>query len=294
MTEKQNPAFVSGSRQAQDETRGQTIRSGKSVAPDLAPSTGSPGGSFSAFGSSPPASGTPVGAASASGLVSPSTSPTEFAVDPVLARLSRMRRSTLTASVEIEKRPPLPGFRKPRAVGVTLTYRRTDQWRPKHVSEFVDRLQKWAKRRGIELPFVWVAELQQRGAVHYHAIVWLPRHLMLPKPDKQGWWPHGSTRVEQLRCGAAYASKYASKGLDGAKFPKGLRLHGRGGLTRDERRTVRWWNLAKWVRDHFGEAVRDVVKIIGGYVARDDGEWLASPWRVRIDGGGRVWVFRVA
>ena len=204
-----------------------------------------------------------------------------------------MRRSTLTAAVEIEKRPRDDGFRKPRPVGVTLTYRTDDQWRAKHVSDFLDRVQKYFQRRhGITLPFVWVAELQKRGAVHYHAIFWVPSHLMLPKPDKRGWWPHGMTKVEALRCGAAYASKYASKGYDGAKFPKGLRLHGRGGLSRDERRTVRWWNLAKWVRDHFGEAVRDVVKIIGGYVARSDGEWLASPWRIRIDSGGRVWAFK--
>lgn len=205
-----------------------------------------------------------------------------------------MRRSTLTAAVEIEKRPRDDGFRKPRPVGVTLTYRTDDQWRAKHVSEFLDRVQKYFQRRhGMTLPFVWVAELQKRGAVHYHAIFWVPSHLMLPKPDKRGWWPHGMTKVETLRCGAAYASKYASKGYDGAKFPKGLRLHGRGGLSRDERRTVRWWNLAKWVRDHFGAAVRDVVKIIGGYVARDDGEWLASPWRIRVDSGGRVWAFKV-
>ena len=122
---------------------------------------------------------------------------------------------------------------------------------------------------------------------------WVPPHLMVPKPDKCGWWPHGLSRVERLRCGAAYASKYASKGLDGASFPKGLRLHGRGGLTTDERVVVRWWLLAKWVREHFREAMRDVRKITGGYVSRSDGEWLASPWRVHFE-GGVLWVVRIA
>lgn len=230
------------------------------------------------------------------GLVSHSTSPTrpdEILVDPRRSRLLRMRRATLTAAKEVESRPSRPGFRKPRAVGVTLTYRPGVEWREQHVSQFIERMQKWAKRRGVPVPYVWVAELQKRGAVHYHLIVWLEPHLMLPKPDKRGWWSHGMTKVERLRCGAAYASKYATKGEDGAEFPKGLRLHGRGGLDKAERMAVRWWNLAKWVREHFGECVRDVVRIVGGYVSRVDGEFLASPWRVRVDGSGRVWVFRV-
>lgn len=211
-----------------------------------------------------------------------------------MSRLRRMRRSTLTASAEVEKRLMRPGFRRPRAVGVTLTYRPGVEWGARHISAFIERVSKWAGRRGVSLPYVWVAELQARGAVHYHAIFWVPVHLSLPKPDKQGWWTHGLTRIERLRCGAAYASKYASKGEDGREFPKGLRLHGRGGLTVDERIAVRWWNLSKWVRDHFQAAAADVRKVCGGYLSRATGEFLASPWRVFIDGGGRLWAVRDA
>ena len=137
-----------------------------------------------------------------------------------------------------------------------------------------------------------MAELQERGAVHYHLIAWVPRHLSVPKPDKSGMWRHGSSRIETLRCGAAYASKYASKGDDGSEFPRGLRLHGRGGLSPSEKRAVRWWCLARWVREHFREAIRDIRKIKGGYLSRDDGEFLPSPWRV-IREGGVLWAIRI-
>jgi hypothetical protein len=228
----------------------------------------------------------------ASGLVSPPTSGTRFLVDSKTARLKRMRRATLTAANEVQRRT-LPGFRPPRAVGVTLTYRPGVEWSQRHISDFIACVRKWADRRGIEAPYVWVAELQKRGAVHYHAIFWVPRNLSMPKPDKQGWWRHGMTRIEQLRSGAAYASKYASKGDGVMQFPKGLRLHGRGGLDASERMAVRWWCLAKWVRDFFGECVRDVVKVVGGYASRGDGEYLESPWRVTFD-GGQVWAYRIA
>lgn len=213
-------------------------------------------------------------------------------VDRVASRLRRMRRATLTAAKEVEARSLRPGFRKPWAVGVTLTYRDGSDWNGRQISDCIKRVSQWAARRGIVVPYVWVAELQKRGAVHYHAIFWVPRGFTLPKPDKQGWWPHGSTRIELLRCGAAYASKYASKGEDGRRFPKGLRLHGRGGLDASERMAVRWWCLGKWVRDFFGIAARDVIKITGGYCSRTDGEYLASPWRVTFD-GGQVWAYRI-
>ena len=231
----------------------------------------------------------------ASGLVSLSTSQPRIPLDRATAhfsRLRRMRRSTLTTAVEVEKRPVRPGFRAPRPTGVTLTYRPGTSWRARHVAQYCERVQKWAAQHGVEVPYVCVAELQERGAVHYHLVAWVPRHLSLPKPDKAGWWPHGSTRVETLRCGAAYASKYASKGEDGRSFPRGLRLHGRGGLSVAEKMVVRWWCLAKWVREHFPEAARDIRKVTGGYLSRSDGEFLASPWRV-IREGGMLWAVRI-
>lgn len=232
-------------------------------------------------------------ASGALGLVSLSTSPTrtEIEVDRTRTRLLRMRRSILTAAKEIESRSLGKGRAQSRPVMVTLTYRDDGMWDPKHVSRFVERIQKWATRRGFVLPYVWVAELTQRGRVHYHCIFWVPRRYSLPKPDKQGWWPHGMTNVKALRSGAAYAAKYATKGDDNA-FPKGLRLHGRGGLDESERMAVRWWCHAKWVREHFPFAADDVRKVVGGYLARATGEFLPSPWRVFLS-GGKVYAYRI-
>ena len=81
---------------------------------------------------------------------------------------------------------------------LTLTYREVGAWHPRHISELLQRVRVWLRRRGERLRYVWVGELQQRGALHYHVLCWLPRGLTLPKPDKQGWWTHGSTRIECL------------------------------------------------------------------------------------------------
>jgi len=36
---------------------------------------------------------------------------------------------------------------------------------------------------------------------------------MLPKPDKQGWWPHGMPKIESCRKqSVGYLIKYATKG----------------------------------------------------------------------------------
>jgi hypothetical protein len=153
----------------------------------------------------------------------------------------------------------------------------------------------WLKRRGHRLRYVWVAELQQRGALHYHALLWLPRGLSLPKPEKKGWWPHGSTRIEWARKPAGYLVKYASK-LDskvGLGFPPGARLHGKGGLEELGRSVSRWFNLPHWARgvcDLAGAAVR--IKGIG-LVERDSGVCLPSPWRLSRSEAGTLYAQRV-
>ena len=53
---------------------------------------------------------------------------------------------------------------------VTLTYRNIDDWRADDVSYFMRLVRQWCKRREIEVRYVWVAELQKRGAVHYHVV----------------------------------------------------------------------------------------------------------------------------
>ena len=241
--------------------------------------------------------GATVGATSdgaRAGLVSSYTSGTQeglIEIDPLLTRLRRMTRAVLTAArmhdFELRHQRSKPAM-------LTLTYRQVDGWHKRHISDLLQRIRVWMKRRGHRMRYVWVAELQQRGALHYHVLLWLPRGLTLPKPDKQGWWPHGSTRIEWARKPAGYLAKYASK-LDskaGVGFPGGARLHGRGGLAEFGRSVASWFNLPQWAREVCDLAGR-AMRIKGlGLVERDTGVCLPSPWRVSCSPSGTVFAER--
>lgn len=261
-----------------------------------------------------------------SGLVPSSTSPTGFRlsdllfknrgrsggpalsapvgaleIDQMATRLRRMRSGVLTWARVVDgwtrhnmpAGPSRGGYRW-RPTFVTLTYAASDSWEPKQISRFLACVSEWARRQGERIPYVWTLELQERGAPHYHLILWVPRHLMLPKPDKRGWWPWGSSRIggKDKRGGAvmevsrpvAYMAKYVSKGeasIGAHTLPKGARICGRGGLPRasDEAREARWWRMPKWLRD--------ALPLEGGVLAKR----CRPEWRVR-DALGRLttWV----
>lgn len=159
---------------------------------------------------------------------------------------------------------------------VTLTYREVNGWSARHISEFNKRLRDHLARRGQAFPYVWCAELQKRGAVHFHQLIWLAHGVSLPKPDRQGWWTHGATKIEAARNAVGYVAKYAGKVLQADQFPRGLRLTGAGGLTPDARAQARWWLLPRYVREAFpiGSAVARAKG--GGFVDLDSGEVVRS------------------
>ena len=177
---------------------------------------------------------------------------------------------------------------------ITLTYAKAEDWRPGHFSKFRDALRQWCRRRKVKCRFVWVAELQERGALHYHVVVWLPKGKFLPFADAQGWWPHGSTNIKTAQSPIGYITKYASKTTanQAAGYPKGARMHGHGGLDGEGRRHIRYWMAPMWVRDELSGRA-DIRKVPGGYMDKFTGEFLASPWRVCVGPGGEVWAYRV-
>lgn len=169
---------------------------------------------------------------------------------------------------------------------VTLTYRPGVEWGAKHVAEALQRCRNWLRGvGGGKLRYTWVAELQQRGAVHYHLIVYLPKRLRMPKWDKQGWWRHGMTNTQVSRSGVGYLMKYVSKANPLAKFPPGMRLYGIGGLNEQARSIRSWHNLPRWAKDVAG--VGDITRRACGLVVRATGEILESPWKL-YRGGGRL------
>ena len=141
-----------------------------------------------------------------------------------------------------------PGFRPDWVVMLTLTYRDGDDWRPKHVSGLLTSVREWCRGRRIACRYVWVGELQARGAIHYHIAIWLPFGTKLPKPDGKGWWQHGSTRIELARATVPYLMKYLSKGSGVLQLPTGARMHGCGGLDHSMRRAARWLRLPGFVQ----------------------------------------------
>jgi len=163
---------------------------------------------------------------------------------------------------------------------LTLTYRPEVEWAPRQMSGLLVNIRNWCARRHVKLRFVWVAEQHKSGRVHYHAILFLPKGLTLPKPDKAGWWPHGYTKIERLRKqSVGYLIKYATKAKElAAPWPKGCRLSGHGGLTLDQRIRRSWWVLPKYIRQVTEDWQRIRRACGGGWCSPVTGEWWAA-WR---------------
>jgi hypothetical protein len=182
---------------------------------------------------------------------------------------------------------------------VTFTYRDGVRWQPYHLAAFWHRVRQWYRRNRIPLRYTWTMELTARGRPHYHALLWVPRHLMLPTPDKRGWWAHGMTRTEVARNAVGYLAKYASKGsagyVDGNgdtfRYPRYARISGGSGLDAVQAVEWRYWIAPKWARDRC-EGVTDLRKVTGGYLAVATGELHPSPWRfVGVSPDGRHLLF---
>lgn len=180
-------------------------------------------------------------------------------------RLSRMRRR-VKAWAEAWSR--VYDQNKHRLIMVTLTYKDCDGWRPNHIRDFLVRYRRAI--RGELLAYAWVAELQKRGAVHYHLLLVVRRGARIPKPDV--YWHHGLTRIETART-VWYIVKYASKG-DTADYPHGLRLY------------AVWLSIT---------AVSDLLffnfrlSVLPGWL-REIVQSVGEGWPVRRPGGG--WLYR--
>jgi len=202
------------------------------------------------------------------------------AIDTSITRFQKMRRGVLTSCRLLESDAKAQDS-KSFAVFGTLTLRDDVTWDGTMMKEFTHRIRSWCSRRGIPFRYTWSAELTKRKRLHYHFLVWLPRGLMLPKPDRQGWWSWGSTRVEKARCAGGYIAKYLSKvSADISHYPSGARIHGCGGLSGQSLLEARWWRCPSWVREKASSSDRPMRSSGGGFVCRATGELLKSPWLV--------------
>lgn len=221
-------------------------------------------------------------ARSASGLVNLSTTHTAssplLGIDVEKARFVRMRRRCVAAADTHLK----GGVGNLKPAMVTLTYARIDDWSPNHIRDAITRVRNWLGRRGVRLRYVWTAELQQRGAVHYHIVCWLPTGKdKLPFWDQQGWWPHGDSNSKWAENPIGYIVKYVTKGCAGQRLPCGARMHGSGGFSVEERKSMSYHAKPHWVRQlsYIGQKI---TRAKGGgiiqHFACGLARRIASPW----------------
>jgi len=201
-------------------------------------------------------------------------------------RAARCKRKIMTHA-RLMAQEVQQGGKRGRWLMVTTTYAPGVEWHAGHVTRLVKCARDWFARQRESMHYEWVLELTQKGVPHYHLIIWCPNRLLLPSPDRRGWWPHGSTKTEKARNPVGYLAKYASKGTANCyspvtfellRVPRGARICGAGGLAALGRAELRWWMTPLWFRDAVPE-VCDVRRVNGGYVVRLTGEFIASPWR---------------
>lgn len=226
-------------------------------------------------------------------------------IDKAVARVTRLRKSLGVAAKCLHNL----GDRNQRVWMLTLTYAGTNRdWSPRHISRFLDALRKWHYSRtgAKKVRYVWVAELQKRGVIHYHVLVWLDDALTPPKPDRPWrqvvrgvpvWnppmWPHGMSNRQESTSPVAYVMKYASKieSKNVGGFPHGARIHGCGGLDSSGRGIRRWVLWPAYVQGNADctECWRPAKG--GGYENPETGEVLQSEFVPT--GGGFVRFKRV-
>lgn len=148
----------------------------------------------------------------------------EIKIDLKLARIRRMQRRIFAWADTIKEY--LPNYGKGsnyRKVMITLTYRTEFDWRPNQIRNYMKELRRRLGDRLIA--YAWVAELQERGAVHYHIELICAKGTRIPMPDKSGMWKHGHSRIETVRT-IYYICSYMKKEYQkNGEFPLGCRMY---------------------------------------------------------------------
>ncbi len=172
---------------------------------------------------------------------------------------------------------------------ITLTYPDNSVWQPEHITDFINNLRNYASRKwGVTLRYAWVAEATKKGVIHYHIVTWHPRKHKFPKPDKQGWWKHGGSKIEGVRKGVySYLLKYISKSqdLDLCRYnDKGKKVKVRtfsyGGLSPHDREFLSHQMLPKYIKRIFGPIPfgAKIRRVKGGWECKELNVSVVSNW----------------
>lgn len=124
---------------------------------------------------------------------------------------------------------------------ITLTYKPGVEWDAGDIRKFMNTLRY--SRIKIQ-SYAWVAEMQRRGAVHYHVMVQVPKGVFVPHVDDMGWWDRGMSRTEKART-VWYLVTYVGKEYqkDFENMPCGCRAFAVWIKDRDKNLALRFSNL---------------------------------------------------
>lgn len=174
----------------------------------------------------------------------------------------------------------------PRLVMLTLTYTDADAWEPGQIREFMILMRK---SLGSALyGYAWVLEMQERGAPHYHVLLYVKAKTDVPEPDKAGLWLHGLTRRETAKS-AHYIAKYTGKEYQKESLPAGARMFAvqiyKNVLDADDLLPFRLSSAPGWLQPHILEAAKTAGSEVrwtrakgGGWLIKDTGELHQSPY----------------
>lgn len=207
-----------------------------------------------------------------------------LSIDPLEARMARLRKRLKFFSAWADEVEEHHNVHK---ILVTLTYRPGEKWEARDLTEFMRKIKRYLGGR--LYGYFSVAEMQERGAVHYHVVLVVEKWARIPKPDEEGYWTKGSTRVERVRKIYAYLGKYLQKDEQKAEYPKGIRMFSMSlYVLKDE------WSSSKfssWVYEKINAliltvedkvermnllALEGLKKVTGGYVCA--GHFIESPY----------------
>jgi len=113
------------------------------------------------------------------------------------------------------------------AFQIGLSYKPGESWRGHDITGYIKNVGDYVGLENL-LAYAWVAEMQKREEVHYHAmIVTKVGCRLVPMPDKKGHWKHGSSSrkiVGDVEVGYL-TSDYMRKKEQKSNYPKGIRTH---------------------------------------------------------------------
>ncbi|PDW00977.1 rolling circle replication-associated protein [Candidatus Chloroploca asiatica] len=219
----------------------------------------------------------------------------EHQVDSQISRLVRCQRRVKAWSDAIPRlnRRLRRLYKKknigPRMVMVTLTYEDIDAWEPNQIRQFMQDVRKLLKDK--LWAYAWVLEMQERGAAHYHVLLYVAPGTDVPEPDKAGLWQYGCTRRETAEKGPKYILTYVGKEHQKEGLPLGARMFavwiGKKQATAEELFGFRLSSappyLQKKILEYYEEGiinanVRWERVFGGGWLIKDIGEILQSEW----------------